>query len=62
MKDIWDTKVFLKVRIFVWKMFHDKLQTREQIFFKKKRLWGGLTSVEDYIYKWMDGLKNRNNK
>jgi hypothetical protein len=32
------------------------------IFLKKKRLWGGLTSVEDYIYKWMDGLKNRNNK
>jgi hypothetical protein len=38
MKDIWDTKVFLKVRIFIWKMFHDKLQTREQFFLKKEAL------------------------
>jgi hypothetical protein len=39
MKDIWDTEVSLKVRIFIWKMFHDKLQTREH-FFKKKEALG----------------------
>jgi hypothetical protein len=38
MKDIWDTEVSLKVRIFIWKMFHDKLQTREHFFLKKEAL------------------------
>jgi hypothetical protein len=36
MKDIWDTKVSLKVRIFIWQMFHDKLQTTKHFFLRKR--------------------------
>jgi hypothetical protein len=28
---IWDSKVRLKVKIFIWQMCHDKLQTAEQL-------------------------------
>jgi hypothetical protein len=34
MKQVWTTKVPLKVRIFMWQVFHDKLQPAEQL---KKR-------------------------
>jgi hypothetical protein len=38
MNEIWGSKLSLKVRIFLWKMFHDKLQTVEQL---KKKNWKG---------------------
>jgi hypothetical protein len=37
MNEIWGSKLSLKVRIFLWKMFHDKLQTVEQL----KKNWKG---------------------
>jgi hypothetical protein len=38
MREIWGTKVLLKVRIFMWQMFHGKLQSAEQL---KKKIWKG---------------------
>jgi hypothetical protein len=38
MKEVWLTRVPLKVRIFMWQMFHDRLQSAEQL---KKRNWKG---------------------
>jgi hypothetical protein len=38
MKEVWKTKVPLKVRIFICQMFHDKLQYAEQL---TRRNWKG---------------------
>jgi hypothetical protein len=38
MREVWGTRSPLKVRIFLWQMLHDKLQTVEQ---QKKREWNG---------------------
>jgi hypothetical protein len=38
MNEIWGSRLPLKVRIFLWQMFHDKLQTVEQL---KKKNWKG---------------------
>jgi hypothetical protein len=38
MKEVWDAKLPLKVKIFLWQMVHGKLQTAEQL---KKREWKG---------------------
>lgn len=38
MEEVWRAKLPLKIRIFLWQMFHDKLQSAEQL---KKRKWKG---------------------
>ena len=38
MKEVWRAKLPLKVKVFVWQMFHDRLQTAVQL---KKRNWPG---------------------
>jgi hypothetical protein len=38
MQELWKAKVPLKVRVFLWQMFNDKLQTTEQLM---KREWKG---------------------
>jgi len=36
--DIWNTRIPLKIQIFIWMVWHDRIQTAEQL---KKWKWGG---------------------
>ena len=38
MVDVWNTRVPLKIQIFLWMVWHDRVQTTVQL---KKRKWGG---------------------
>jgi hypothetical protein len=43
MKNIWETKLPLKIKKCMWQMFHDKLQTVEQL--KEKRIGKGTLTI-----------------
>jgi len=37
MKDLWEVKMPLKIKVFLWMLWHDRVQTGEQLKIRKRK-------------------------